>query len=437
MLISDEYNMPSNDPVLIIGAGITGLGSGYYLKKLGIPSLVLESNSQVGGRAGFIKKGDQIFEIGGKNLNESWPHMKNLLMDLRIDEFEPQHRQANILIKNKLLQIPFKLGPLDIFNLVSILGIRGVMQLAKLMHFIKKNNKDINYQSNFMTELEKRDNIPISKQFVRSLSLGPLRMFSIITGCAEPDETYFSNLVLNLRYQGKNFSIRGSIIKLFQALENELNIRKNIKCTSIEIKSQRVTGVYLSGINGREYIPTANVIVALPAHQLERLIKIPEEIINSIRKIRYFPVIIINAIYDRNVFSEKINSLMFSPEYHLSHCSANRHNKLDSVRFTLSGRKAREIMNEPNEKLILLAEKEFNNIIPISAKRIDYHIQRHEPGVCAYGPQYSQIRKQILEYVQSIKGLEIAGDYLEGHNMEGCLTASYNAVERMILQLKT
>jgi cation diffusion facilitator CzcD-associated flavoprotein CzcO len=34
---------------IIIGAGITGIGAAYYLRESGIPYVVLEANSDVGG----------------------------------------------------------------------------------------------------------------------------------------------------------------------------------------------------------------------------------------------------------------------------------------------------------------------------------------------------------------------------------------------------
>ncbi|MBA7519510.1 hypothetical protein ES705_11589 [subsurface metagenome] len=51
-------------PVIIIGAGIGGLTTAAYLSKLGIPSLLLEQTSSIGGRCATRMINGQRFEIG-------------------------------------------------------------------------------------------------------------------------------------------------------------------------------------------------------------------------------------------------------------------------------------------------------------------------------------------------------------------------------------
>ena len=50
--------------VIIIGAGIGGLTTAAYLSKLGIPSLLLEQTSSIGGRCATRMINGQRFEIG-------------------------------------------------------------------------------------------------------------------------------------------------------------------------------------------------------------------------------------------------------------------------------------------------------------------------------------------------------------------------------------
>ncbi len=54
---------PSN-PITILGAGVTGLTVGYILAKQGIPVQVFESESQAGGMAVTLQRGDFRFDLG-------------------------------------------------------------------------------------------------------------------------------------------------------------------------------------------------------------------------------------------------------------------------------------------------------------------------------------------------------------------------------------
>lgn len=55
-------------------------------------------------------------------------------------------------------------------------------------------------------------------------------------------------------------------------------------------------------------------------------------------------------------------------------------------------------------------------------------------GICAYGFRYSRSRREILAGMERTAGLALAGDYLFGHNMEGCLQSSLAAVSHLLGQ---
>jgi protoporphyrinogen oxidase len=64
-------------PTVIIGAGLTGLSTGYALQKSGLPVVILERASRVGGLARSVDRGGYIFDLG--------PHYFFLKFDPRAD----------------------------------------------------------------------------------------------------------------------------------------------------------------------------------------------------------------------------------------------------------------------------------------------------------------------------------------------------------------
>src|SRR2546423_705388 len=58
--------------VLIIGAGMGGTSTSYFLRKLGISSLVLEGRDRIGGRLWSSKRWpDAILDLGGAWVHDS------------------------------------------------------------------------------------------------------------------------------------------------------------------------------------------------------------------------------------------------------------------------------------------------------------------------------------------------------------------------------
>ena len=78
-----------NTDVLIIGAGLSGLASAYYLRESGKTVTIVESRNRIGGRidtAGY--ESNQPIELGATWLGRKYNSLCTLLADLNIDTFE-------------------------------------------------------------------------------------------------------------------------------------------------------------------------------------------------------------------------------------------------------------------------------------------------------------------------------------------------------------
>ncbi len=418
----------------IIGAGISGLGSAHFLQKRGFPSIVYESQMQAGGRAGYVKWENGFFETGGKNFADSWSDFFEIQDDLGISERDQQHGSLHLLLDGKLKKFDKRMGLSEIINMMRYVGVTGSLQLNKIIRYKVKNSRNLNFDGGLISELERAyDHAPVTHHFHRKLCKGPLRMFSIIGGGAEPEETYFSNLMHVLPFGiGKLNTFSNGIGHFFETLSQNHKVRFNTTVKEILIEKEKVTGLWIHHEGEDVRVDAEHVLCSLPLHQFAKLIKLPDHVADAVRAVRYFPVALINAEYEDDVFDQHCQSIMFDERYHLGHCSANRSYKLNSVRFTVSGRKGRSILHLPDEELVKIAEEEFSTIRPIRSPRVRYHVQKHLGGMCAYGPMHTETKKVICDFVKGIEGLEIAGDYLEGHNMGHCLVSARKATENII-----
>ena len=73
------------NPVAIIGGGISGLTAGFYLKRAGVPVVLLESSSLVGGAIQSIRQDGYLAESGPNTILETSPKIRQLIRDAGIE----------------------------------------------------------------------------------------------------------------------------------------------------------------------------------------------------------------------------------------------------------------------------------------------------------------------------------------------------------------
>lgn len=422
------------DQTHIVGAGIAGLGAAHLLHRAGEDSVVWEADDKPGGRAGYRMWEDTCLECGGKNYASDWRIFNSFLSEFALTDRDIQHPNFHIVHRGKLVGLEKKPGIWSSLKMLRNFGPTASLELSRLMSEARVNADRLNYSEGLIEEVEARyDGMPISSLFHPNLANGPLRMFSIIMGGAEPEETYLSQIMLFLSSFGKgsHHSVPGGTKRLFDALAQGKDMRFGQRLTRIELTKSRLTALHFEGRNGARVERVERALCCLPLHVLLQVLDLPDGVRAEASLIRYFPLALINAIYDEDLFTSEMNSIMFAQDSVLGHCSANRTYAPNHARFTLSGRVARQVLHLPDDELIEIAEREFARYRPIAGKRQFAHVKRHMGGICAYAPYFTRIKRRLLEHIAGIKGLEIAGDYLEGHNMEGCLTSSEKAIARL------
>ncbi|MBQ0768095.1 MAG: FAD-dependent oxidoreductase [Bizionia sp.] len=85
--------------ILIIGAGLSGLLTGYHLKKQGIPFKILEARHRVGGRINTVYGANNTpVEMGATWFTHQHKHLVSLLQELQIAYFE-QYIDRNVFFQ--------------------------------------------------------------------------------------------------------------------------------------------------------------------------------------------------------------------------------------------------------------------------------------------------------------------------------------------------
>src|SRR5438105_2962802 len=110
-----------HSPVLILGAGPAGLTAAYELSSCGIPSVVLERDSVVGGLARTVEHNGYLFDIGGHRFYTKVPLIETIWRDVLGDDLLVRDRLSRIYYRSRFFQYP-----LDPSDVVRGLGITEV-----------------------------------------------------------------------------------------------------------------------------------------------------------------------------------------------------------------------------------------------------------------------------------------------------------------------
>jgi protoporphyrinogen oxidase len=108
-------------PTVILGGGPAGLTAGYLLAKQGLPVIVLESESQVGGLAKTEVRDGYRFDLGGHRFFTKAKEVDALWHEIMREEFLKRPRMSRIFWNGKFLDYPLrgpdvikKLGPVEL-----------------------------------------------------------------------------------------------------------------------------------------------------------------------------------------------------------------------------------------------------------------------------------------------------------------------------------
>lgn len=90
--------------VVIVGAGLSGLLTGYRLKQAGVPFKILEARKRFGGRINTSYDNSETpVEMGATWFTQQHKHLKALLTELELEDFE-QHMDSKVFYQTSAME---------------------------------------------------------------------------------------------------------------------------------------------------------------------------------------------------------------------------------------------------------------------------------------------------------------------------------------------
>lgn len=430
----------------VVGGGISGIAAAHYLRDAGLHVELIEQHRSPGGRITTATLDGDRIDLGGKNIGRHYLRFRKLAHALGPFAFEPFGINTSRIRDGKIVTLDStrRLGS-------TLAYLRGcpaadAMRLAALCArvWLDARNRFLDGPS-FARLARDADDAPLASHFSPAFCRAVVRAMSVRMNGAEPDEIHLGNFGTHLGMWLDTYDqLKAGMGAFIGAATAPLAVRFNARVERLMVRHGRVSGLQVRQFDGRtDHLEYDHVVLATPAGVSADLLREHDAALAAaLDEIRYFPVLVVVAAYRRPIFSANVRGLSFGPDNALSNAGAYGIDRLDRVRYTFSGRKARAVIASARsagslagpeaEALLDLAETTLRQYVPVErADRRDVVAHLFDPGLCAYAPHHYRLRAWLDDRRHGIDGLAFAGDYLRGASIEACMLSAQEAAVRI------
>ncbi len=305
-------------PVVVIGAGPAGLTAAYDLTRRGVPTVVFESDSQVGGLAKTVVYKNYRFDIGGHRFFTKVSNVRDLWHELLGADLLTRPRLSRIYYRKK-----FYAYPLRATNVLANLGI--VNSAAVMLSYVRARLSPVQPETSFQDWIINRFGRRLYTMFFRSYTE---KVWGI--PCTEIGAQWAAQRIKGLSLWTAVLDMlrlsRGSIKTLIDQFEYPRlgpgmmweACRDRIVCAGgrvqldsrvVEIRrtDTEVTHVVVESHGARVCLPVSHVISTMPVKHLMRALTpaVPAAVRASSDRLKYRDFLTVAMMFDRaNLFPD-------------------------------------------------------------------------------------------------------------------------------------
>jgi oxygen-dependent protoporphyrinogen oxidase len=417
----------------IVGGGVSGLASAWYLQGRGAETHIFESADELGGRAVSGSLGDRMVTLGGKNIGRSYTRFRAFTSSLGEHRYEYFGINSSRMVDGRMLTFDSQHRGEMLANLRGI-SARDVKRLTPLALTLKRHSNARYLSEESCRDLAQRyGGASVQDVFSPRLRELILRSLTVRVSAAEPDEVPMSNVMPYVGMMTDSYDqLTGGMhgVVAAAARHSRVNLGTTVEALIRDEDGSCAVVATSSGTPERESFD--GIVVATHANAAARLLEpIAPLAASALSEVRYFPLTVLLAEYERPVFDSRVRAVVFGPEETLSNAGAYGTGDLNLVRFTFSGRRARALTEqEPDpEQLVRIAETalaQYADVLGNPRRAMIAH--RFLPGLCAYHEDQAGFLERLRSAEGAMTGVHLTGDYLRGCSIEACFAAAEQTV---------
>ena len=449
----------TQDDIVILGGGLTGLSAGYVLTRAGFRIRLFESDSTVGGLSKTVVKDGFRFDLGGHRFFTRDEKIDKFVRDLMEGELISVNRTSKIYLRRKFFDYPLKplnamfgLGVSTTLKILADYGSEKVMGLAKkrgetisLEDWVVKNFGRTMFNIYFKEYSEKVWGIDCGSisaewvaQRVKGLSLAKAvkNAFFRFSGRDIP--------TLADRFVYPQFGIGRISDRLKEEIEKRNEVLTGTRVVRINHSRRRIDSIAVRNHRDNAEVSGEEFVSSMPLTSLVRMLhpSPPRNVVDAALKLRFRDLVVIAVMVDRERITDQ--TWIYIPEKGIPfgriHEPTNWSSKMAPERKTLIvmeffSFKGDEIWSQDDEGLVDITVRNLENLGFIKRHEvIDSSVVRVPKAYPLFDVGYGKHCDEIYEYLGRFENLHIAGrgGMFRYYNMDHAIESGINTAEKII-----
>jgi protoporphyrinogen/coproporphyrinogen III oxidase len=453
--------MVKNKKIAIIGAGISGLSSAYWLNKQGAQVTVYEKNTRPGGSIITEKTDGYLVDLGPNSTLETSEVLSALINEigLKNEKIYANEVASNryVLKNNTLHAIPMSA---QLFLKTKLFSATAKLRLLKEPFIKPTDGQDISLADFVRYRLGNEFLDYAINPFVAGVYAGDPKTLS--TEAAFPKlysleqkyGSFIKGAIKGARERKKRKEVAKDRAKLFsfkngmQCFTDRLSeLLKDKVQTNSTISSLKKTGngytLLVEKEGEKEKVSFDRIVLCTPAWALKDLLEeLAPEQAAKLQHIRYPAVNVVFTGFHKKDIKRKLDGFGFLvPEVEQKKILGSIWSSTiflgrapkDYVAFTtfVGGTRNPEIAGLDDAALLKLVQEDINTIVGLRGQPSFTRIKRWEKAIPQYTMGYQKYQKMFSLLEEQIPGLYFAGNFRRGISVGDSVLCAHETVEKM------
>lgn len=452
--------------VAIIGGGISGLATAYYLRQTS-PDLeiqIFESENRCGGVLETVKGSDALMECGPDAMFNEKPWALELCREMGLEpELIPtrsENRRSFILNQNKLCPIPagfYLTAPRSFKAWLTLPGMSWMGKLRMLGDLFLPGRKDDEDESiaDFVCRRFGRETLEkLAQPMIAGVYTSRPETLSLLATFPQfrAMEKKHGSIIRALAAQSGTQTASGPRYALFSSLKHGMGTlpeKLSELLGDLILKATPAIKIEREGQKWQIQTPWSAydadaVCVAVPSHAAAKLLhEDGSDLSAMLDEIRYEPVATINFLVSRNTVGHALDGFGFvvpaSERSCLIGCSFS-HQKFEGrvqhenhilLRAFVGGAYGHLVFGQTDEVMVANVFSELKRILDISGEPVETLLRRYPLGMPQYEVGHIKRVNAIFSEAEKNPGLFLTGVAYRGIGIPDCIKAARETAEKI------
>jgi protoporphyrinogen/coproporphyrinogen III oxidase len=437
---------------LIVGGGISGLSTAYYLSKAGVRSAVIEKSPEFGGVIRTTRQHGCLLEAGPDSFIAMKPWAMELIRELGMADQvigSNDHLRVTYIVKNgRLVPLPdglMMMVPTKIIPLVQTSLLSWPTKIRMGLEFLRRPDgpRPDRSVTEFLVDHYGQESVDyLAEPLLAGVYGGDPSQMSVNSVLARfvEIEAKYGSLTRGVLAQPRPQS-SGS---LFRTLKGGLGqlvdaLRPNAEAMQANVEAlERTNNGFRARANG-DWLEAQHVVLAIPAGNCAQLLRpIHAELADLLAAIPYSSSVTLSLGYQKATFDHPLKGFGFLvPKRERKFMAACTWvgNKFDFrvpddlvlLRCFMGG----VALEETDDSLVEAARRELLSIMGLQAVPVFHSIARWPHSMAQYTVGHERRVDHIEEILRDLPGLHLVGNAYHGIGIPDCIRMGKEAAARI------